>query len=181
MTAKSVVTQKSKAVRRIIGKRKKAIGKLGEELVVKHLKQRGLDLVEANYSKKFGEIDLVMNSGESLHFLEVKTVSREIDSQSRSEENKLHNAENNPNDVNHETAEVVIHETFSRDHENHEFKPEENVSPRKLKKIARMVTVYLSERKIGNRPWRFHVAVVYLDQKQKKALIKFIKDIPLSM
>lgn len=43
-----------------------------EQLALDYLRQRGLRLVEANFQCKGGEIDLIMQDGEALVFVEVR-------------------------------------------------------------------------------------------------------------
>lgn len=57
---------------------KQIIGEKGEDFACKFIKDKGFKLIERNYYKKWGEIDIVANKGEIIHFIEVKTVSREI-------------------------------------------------------------------------------------------------------
>jgi putative endonuclease len=47
-------------------------GQLGEHAALAHLQRQGLVLVEANFSCKGGEIDLVMRDGSTLVFVEVR-------------------------------------------------------------------------------------------------------------
>ena len=54
-------------------KRKK--GDIGEEVACKYLEKRGYRVVERNYWKPWGEIDIVAENDEKLSFVEVKTVS----------------------------------------------------------------------------------------------------------
>ena len=56
---------------------KKEIGQIGEDIACKFLVKRGFRIVDRNYLKKCGEIDIVAQKGSLLHFVEVKTVSRE--------------------------------------------------------------------------------------------------------
>jgi len=56
---------------------KQVIGQIGEDLSVKFLVSKGFDIVLRNYRKKFGEIDIICRKNNVLHFIEVKTVSRE--------------------------------------------------------------------------------------------------------
>jgi putative endonuclease len=51
----------------------RATGYLGEEAAVKYLKARNYDIVERNFSTRFGEIDIVYRDKEKLVFAEVKT------------------------------------------------------------------------------------------------------------
>jgi putative endonuclease len=65
-------------------KRKK--GDLGEEITCKYLEKRGYKVLERNYLKPWGEIDIIAeNTANCLVFVEVKTVSHE--SGLRAEEN----------------------------------------------------------------------------------------------
>lgn len=43
-----------------------------EDRALKHLQSRGLRLLQHNYSCRCGEIDLIMQDGESICFIEVK-------------------------------------------------------------------------------------------------------------
>ena len=47
-------------------------GQAGEQAALAHLQRHGLALVEANFSCKGGEIDLVMRDGATLVFVEVR-------------------------------------------------------------------------------------------------------------
>lgn len=52
-----------------------SIGKIGEELAVQYLKKHGYRILERNYRKKWGELDIVAQKGHVLHFVEVKSAS----------------------------------------------------------------------------------------------------------
>lgn len=52
---------------------KAIIGKKGEDLAVAHLRKQGYKLIERNYRRRFGEIDIIARDGEVLVFIEVKT------------------------------------------------------------------------------------------------------------
>ena len=60
---------------------KRKIGDIGENILVKHLVKRGYSILDRNYLKKWGEIDVVAEKGSILHFFEVKSVSRETSGQ----------------------------------------------------------------------------------------------------
>jgi len=51
------------------------VGKVGEEVAAKYLTQNGFEIKERNYSKKWGELDIVALKDKKLHFVEVKTRS----------------------------------------------------------------------------------------------------------
>ena len=47
-------------------------GAQAEQLAVQYLQQQGLRLIEQNYRGRFGEIDLIMQDGTTLVFIEVR-------------------------------------------------------------------------------------------------------------
>lgn len=53
----------------------KKLGKWGEDQAREWLEGRGFELVTRNYQTEYGEIDLVMQKANRLHFVEVKTRS----------------------------------------------------------------------------------------------------------
>jgi putative endonuclease len=54
---------------------KREIGDVGEALTAKFLEGKGYKIVERNYLKKWGEIDIVAQNKDGLHFIEVKSIS----------------------------------------------------------------------------------------------------------
>ena len=68
---------------------KRKIGDIGEEVAVKYLERKGFRILERNYLRKWGEIDIIAEKGQLLSFIEVKSVSRESGSREtyRPEEN----------------------------------------------------------------------------------------------
>jgi putative endonuclease len=54
------------------GKGSQATGRAAEDLALRFLRARGLDLVERNYRCRGGEIDLVMRDGRHWVFVEVR-------------------------------------------------------------------------------------------------------------
>jgi len=57
---------------------KQILGKLGEDIACKYLKSKGFSIIDRNYLKKCGEIDIIAKNKDIIHFVEVKSVSREI-------------------------------------------------------------------------------------------------------
>lgn len=53
---------------------KQRIGQLGENEAFSWLKKEGFKILDRNYWKPWGEIDLVAQKGQNLHFVEVKTI-----------------------------------------------------------------------------------------------------------
>ena len=125
------------------------IGEIGENIACKFLVKQGFLLVDRNYTKKWGEIDIIAEKNNKLYFIEVKSVSRET-----------------LNDVNHETS--------------HNYRPEENMHPWKMKRMARTIQTYLLSKKFPDeREWQVDLLVVYIDLNNKKAKIKRIEDLIL--
>jgi len=52
--------------------RRSQLGKTGEEIVVTMLEQKGFSILDRNYRKRYGEIDLIASKGDLLVFVEVK-------------------------------------------------------------------------------------------------------------
>ncbi len=54
---------------------KQKVGNVGEGLACRFLEGRGFKIIERNYRKKWGELDIVAEKSEVLHFVEVKAIS----------------------------------------------------------------------------------------------------------
>jgi len=58
------------------------------------------------------------------------------------------------------------------------YRPEENIHPRKLKRLSRTIQTYLLEK---NTPedceWHFDAIIVFLDQDTKKAKVRFLENV----
>ncbi len=52
------------------------IGEIGENVAVKFLMKHDFSILDRNYTKKWGEIDIICEKDNKLHFVEVKSVSR---------------------------------------------------------------------------------------------------------
>ena len=124
------------------------IGKIGEDIAIKFLMKHDFSILETNYTKKWGEIDIIAQKNHKFFFIEVKSVSRSLVSTV---------SENIEGDDN------VIRET------ENDYQPEDNMHPWKRKRLARTVETYLISQRIGNVEWQFDVLLVYLDLKTKRA------------
>lgn len=74
--------------------RRRKTGDLGEDLACQFLVKRGYQILERNYLRKWGEIDIVAKKGEVIHFVEVKSVSRVTLSKNVSDETPYRPEEN---------------------------------------------------------------------------------------
>jgi putative endonuclease len=136
---------------------KQTIGKIGEDIAVKFLEQRGFEILERNYLKKFGEIDVICRKNSKIHFIEVKTVSRETPLVPGV-------GGNSDNRVSRETRD--------------DYRAEDNIHSAKLKRIGRTVEVYLNEKNI-QEDWEFHAIIVMLDTDKKISRVRFLRDLIL--
>jgi putative endonuclease len=125
------------------------IGELGEDVACTFLEKQGFAVLERNYTKKWGEIDVIAEKGNTLYFIEVKSKSV-----------------SNLDFVTHETGKDL-------------FRPEENVHMWKRKRLSRAIQTYLIHNRIGNREWQFDILVVYLDLESRKARVKRMDNIIL--
>jgi putative endonuclease len=57
---------------------KRKFGDLGERIAGEWLKNKGFSVLDRNYLKKWGEIDIVAQKGGVLRFVEVKTVRKDL-------------------------------------------------------------------------------------------------------
>ena len=138
------------------------IGKIGEETACKFLMKHGYQIILRNYWKKWGEIDIIAKKDRVIHFVEVKTVSRDLAFVL------------NKDFVSCETKKGVKHETLDS------YRPEDNIHPWKLKRLSRAIQTYLIENNISeDDKWQFDAITVFLDIKNKTAEVDHIKDIIL--
>lgn len=52
---------------------RRLLGNEGEEAVARHLKENGFTIIARNYSRPYGEIDLIARKKDLIAFIEVKT------------------------------------------------------------------------------------------------------------
>lgn len=147
-------------------------GDVGEEIAVKFLVKHGFVVVEQNYWKKFGEIDIICRKRGKIHFVEVKTVS------SRTTQGVAHGVgwgnvvlESSGTSIKSHASESVV-----RDETSDKYRAEDNIHPTKLKRIGRTIAVYLNEKDIKD-DWEFHAIVVVLDITRKIARVRFLRDL----
>jgi len=56
---------------------RKEVGRIGEKVASKFLQNKGFVIIERNFRKPWGEIDIIAEKGGVVRFVEVKAVSRE--------------------------------------------------------------------------------------------------------
>ncbi|MBI2121043.1 MAG: YraN family protein [Parcubacteria group bacterium] len=161
---------------------KRKIGDLGEDVATMFLMKQGFKVLERNYLRKWGEIDIIAKKDQKLYFVEVKTVScgtpmgvaHETVIKTIFRDIFLTGARGySIKDVSYETnSSRVPHETG--------FRPEDNLHTRKLQRLRRTIQTYLAEKRIGEESdWQFDAMCIYLDEAGKRAEVECIKDIIL--
>jgi len=130
---------------------KRKTGNLGEDLACRFLTKKGFEIVDRNYLKKCGEIDIIAKNNGKLHFIEVKSVSCE-------------------------TIPNVSGETFDNDG----FRPEDNVHPWKLQRLSKTIQIYLEEKSVSDETdWQFDVITVYIDKKRLISKVFILENVVL--
>ncbi|MCX6751242.1 MAG: YraN family protein [Candidatus Nomurabacteria bacterium] len=131
------------------------IGEIGENIAVRFLMKHGFSILDRNYTKKWGEIDIIAEKTNKIYFIEVKSVSRE-------------------------TLNTFIPKSYNDSDDRYEHRPEDNMHPWKLKRLSRTIQTYLLNKNIDEeKEWQVDLLVVYLCQKEKKARVKVVSDIIL--
>ena len=134
---------------------KQKIGRIGEDTAARFLVKKGFSVVERNYRKKWGEIDIIAKKDGIFRFVEVKTVSceniRAISSASPSGRQETTDA----------------------------YRPEDKVHPWKLKRLGRAVQTYLLDRNVEEAEWQCDLVTVFLDLKSREAKVELLENIML--
>jgi putative endonuclease len=131
---------------------KQIVGAKGEQLACDYLAKNGYKIICRNYLKPYGEIDIIAKKGSVLYFIEVKTVSS--------------------------TEEFVKMLTENRGMFDN-YQPEDNIHPWKIKRLSRVIEIYLSEKNIDDdQDWQVDAIAVYVDKGSGKLLkIEYLEDI----
>jgi putative endonuclease len=133
------------------GERNK-VGAWGEQIACIFLKKLNFAVIETNYLKKWGEIDIVSRetrqNKHTIHFVEVKTVSYETRA---------------------DLEKAVSYGTW---------RPEENVHPKKIERMYRTIESWLMEKDYSG-DWQIDVISVRVVPREKYATVKYIPNIIL--
>jgi len=130
---------------------KQKVGKIGEDYACDYLKKQGFTILERNYLKKWGEIDIVAKKGSKIHFVEVKSVSREI-------------------------SDIKVSDETSNDI----YRAEDNMHPWKLQRLGRAVQSYLLDRDVSDETeWQFDLLTVHIDMSKGLHRVFVLEDIVL--
>ncbi len=144
---------------------KRKLGDIGENVACEFLVRHGFEIIERNYLRKWGEIDIVAKKSGKIHFVEVKSVSCEI--------SRLN----------------VSHGTSAKDNPLQEtYRPEENLHPGKLKRLYRTIETYLlhpperlvSSSRAGKKEyldWQLDLITAKIDTRTRQARVEMLENI----
>ena len=89
------VNRETSDMPKVFTSEKQKIGEIGENVAVKFLVKQGFSILDRNYTKKWGEIDIVVEKANKICFIEVKSVSRpDLESVSQETLDKYHPEDN---------------------------------------------------------------------------------------
>jgi putative endonuclease len=128
---------------------RKEVGRIGEDICAQYLESKGFAVVDRNYRKQWGEIDVIAKKEGKVHFVEVKSVS----------------CESLPADVGD------LGDKYRPEDNMHPWKLQ------RLSKAIQSYLLEKDIGEEGD--WQFDVVTVYLDQKSKKAKVDYIEDVIL--
>jgi putative endonuclease len=134
------------------------IGAVGERIAANWLEKKGFLVVCRNYRKKWGELDIVAEKDKMVHFVEVKTVSRQSFGGSFSQKVNDYRPEDNMHPWKLQRLRRAI-QTYLLENN------------RKLSHSAEAMR--------DGPEWQFHLICVFLDQTQRVAKVKFIENLIL--
>jgi len=114
---------------------RKKVGRMGEDIACKFLEQKGFQILDRNYRKPWGEIDIIAEKSDQIRFVEVKTVSREA------------------------------YQGISREID---YRPEEMVNAKKLKKLTRTAALYMETTR-DEREYQIDVIGIIINEHTRTA------------
>lgn len=123
---------------------KRKLGNLGEDLACRFLMKHNFQIIDRNYLKKCGEIDIIAKKDSKIHFIEVKSVSG----------------------LPMQTSRIINNVSLETSNSDY-FRPEDNVHPWKLQRLYKTTELYLIEKDVSSETdWQIDVITVYIDKKQ---------------
>lgn len=128
---------------------KQIIGKIGEDYAAEYLVSRKWVILERNYLKKWGEIDIIASKEGVISFIEVKTITKRY-----------------------------ICNTFDPPNTDF-YRAEDNVHLYKTKRLKRTIETYFIERDIPTAvDWQFSVITILLSREDNCLLeLKYLENL----
>jgi len=124
---------------------KRRLGDIGENIACDFLKGKDFEIIERNYLRKWGEIDIIAKKSGMIHFIEVKSARL--------------------SDWDGQVSRVTDN-----------YRPEDNMHPWKLKRLARTMQTYLLDKKL-DCDWQLDLVTVKIDQQNRKARVEIIENL----
>jgi len=142
------------------------LGKIGEDLVEMFLVKRGYTILDRNFRRQWGELDVVARKRGKIHFIEVKSLAGTV---TRKVRDVTH-------ETSHERAVTYIRSKIRKDR----FRPEDHITSQKVLRLGRIIQTYLHGKNVSSEtPWQFDVAAVLVDEEGRRARVDFLEDLPL--
>ena len=139
------VTYETRNMPKVFTSEKQKIGEIGENVAVKFLVRHDFTILDRNYTKRWGEIDIIAERNNKIYFIEVKSVS---------------------------------HDLSADKEETNSSRPEENMHPWKIRRLARTIQTYILSKNL-EKEWQVDLLVVSLNIKDKTAKVRVVKNIIL--
>ena len=129
---------------------KRRIGDLGESVAVNYLRSGGYVILDQNYQRPWGEIDIVAKRKKKIHFIEVKTVAHETSIKLR------------------KYVEAGV------------FRPEQQVDMHKKRRLRKIIDTWLQQRQPEiDYDLQVDIYAVYLVEPEKLAVVNVFPNIDL--
>lgn len=169
---------------------KQKTGDLGEEIAVNYLKNKGYEVLERNYKKKFGEIDIIAVCHNEYHN-DIISMSHSCHIDGTLMSYSWHNdivCHYNDKTLCHDDGiikkllnkkknAVLIFFEVKTGMAGSSFRVEENVHSHKKRRLIRTAQTYLLENKLApDINWQIDVIIVELDFNTMKADLEHIKN-----
>ncbi|MFZ2500487.1 MAG: YraN family protein [Minisyncoccia bacterium] len=135
----------------ISSKSRKEVGALGENVAAEYLKRHGFIIRDRNIARKTGELDLIAEHEETLHFVEVKTILT--------------------NEFPSDTG-----DTKSGSDDYDVYDPSANLHEAKVRKVARTGEWYVLEKKWEGE-WQVDGCLVWLRRRDGMAKVRYLPQI----
>ena len=127
---------------------KRKIGDIGENIACEFLKKHGFEIIERNYLRKWGELDIVAKKKGIIHFVEVKSVSRA----------------------------TPVGEQSSLQGRLSGYRAEDNMHLWKLRRFGRTIQTYMLHKKL-DLGFQLDLITVQLDMTTRVARVELIENI----
>lgn len=128
--------------------KKRLLGDFGELNARMFLVKHGFKIIRSNYTKRCGEIDIIARKNDSIHFIEVKTVSRET---------------------------IYGNQSFSKGQSV--YRPGENVDRIKLLKIQKTANLFILENNLNNIDFQIDLITVVFVRGWERPLIEYFENV----